>query len=598
MVKLKYLEVQRRHESKPEIRVTLDFYSNDDQERLIKLERDLRSVEKILNCVQIEDPWLQCYALQNSLSIKKSIMGRKVVIDKRLLFKEELEDRDCDEFLKSLLITKKIHKMVTEDPEETQIHLVTSIENLGKCYATIEFITSFLHPKTAQPITLVAIDLSPVEARLKLFKLVLNTADIKSIFKATVENILNDKARLLQLFQRVVSSLLVVRRVNYSLPMVPHRNVDSQSLKHVEDVKDYYYNSFDKYELLERTGLEFHPFMRRVHKEAWVTHSKVVRCGRDYVVVTVEKHMSLRCHCLRMYMPKTGRHLHATLYYHDMLGLSQSFSQKVFAISPAEYDHLLSLSNYSYQEFSQLAENHLKTQAGVGMSSYSAQDYLSTFSNSETLTNKQMSKAALRGKLVDRIDNRSYAEMHVWDKILKHMNLALSNHSRKFAVAIDNFSGAVGECLFKELYRGSHGLLYWTEIYLERTGEPTDPFAPSPVIRFEDLDLFQLVVKLRLISPQVTHNDKMNLRKVFDLYAKDQGLAVDKKLKESYLVTQARLAHIAYFVAQRVTRNAKNVDMVANVDSQDRENTLSKQYFFQEQFERKMKTNSRIVAAG
>lgn len=595
VVKIKLIEIPRKQESVTDSQITLDFYSNDDQERLIKLEYNLRSVEKILNCLQIPDPWMQTYTLQNAMSIHKTIMGRKVVLDKKLLFKEELTHKDSDEFIKSLMISKKIRKVVSEDPEESQIHLVASIENLGKCYATIEFITTFTDPVTNQAVTLVCIDISPVESRMKLFKVVINTADIRSIFKSSVEDILNDRAKLLQLFQRVVSSLLVVRKINFSLTMIPFTNVDPLSLRHTEDIKYYYYNSFDKYELLKKRGLTFKPMMRKVYKESWITHSKVIRSQGEYIIVTVEKHVKLRCHCLRIFMPKTGKTLTATLYYHDMLSLSHNFSYKVFAISPSEYDHILKMCNNSYMEFCQLAENHLKSQGYLSDQKRSAvEEYLHAYTDPVGATDNQMKKAALRGKLVDRIDNRCFAEMHVWDRILSDMVLHVSPQSKKFAVSIDNFAGATGECLYKNLFRSSQTMTYWLEIYLERTGEITDPFAPSPIIRFEDLDQFQLLIKLKLLEPEVSHNDKMNLRKVFELYAADQGMSIDKKLKESYLVTQARLAHIAYFVAERVSMNAERESVPVEVNGQERENMLSKKYFFEDKFERRMKTNSRI----
>lgn len=243
---------------------------------MIKIEKDVRSVEKILNCVQMVDPWMQSYTLQNSMSIKKTIMGRKVIIDRKLIIKEEMEQKPSDEFVKSLMISKKIHKVVREDTENSQLHLIVSIENLGKCYATIEFIKS-LRNIHGESVTLISIDILPLDARLKLLKVIMNEKDIKFLFKSTLIDILNDRARLLQLFQRIVSSLVLTRTYNYTSLSVPLTSIDKSSNRHVCDIKQYYVNTFNKYKLSKLTGFRLQPFLVKMVKESWVLHKRILR---------------------------------------------------------------------------------------------------------------------------------------------------------------------------------------------------------------------------------------------------------------------------------------------------------------------------------
>jgi hypothetical protein len=273
-VRIDYVELGSDKSAIPEVILTLDFYSNDDQERLIKIERNGRSVEKLMNCMQMADAWMQSYTLQNSMCIKKTIMGRKVIVDKQLIIKEELQAHSGDEYLKVLLISKRIHKVVKEDIEGSQVHLITSIENLGKCYATVEFITS-LRNKHNEASTLISIDLSPVEYRLKLLKVILNHNDISSLFKANIGEMLNDRGRLLKLFQKVISSLTLTRKLHYSIPSLPLSNIDPSCNKHITDLKEHFINDFNKYSLKTQTGLDCKPFFQRKHKESWILHKKV-----------------------------------------------------------------------------------------------------------------------------------------------------------------------------------------------------------------------------------------------------------------------------------------------------------------------------------
>ena len=46
-------------------------------------------------------------------------MGRKVVIGKELVVKEELKENQSDDFVKILLITKKIYKVINENQEDS-----------------------------------------------------------------------------------------------------------------------------------------------------------------------------------------------------------------------------------------------------------------------------------------------------------------------------------------------------------------------------------------------------------------------------------------------------------------------------------------------
>lgn len=275
-MRLDYVELRPNNANNPEAVMTLDFYNTEDQERLIKIEKDVRCVEKIINCLQMSDPWMQSYTLQNSMSIKKSIMGRKVIIDRKVVVREEMEQKHCDEFVKSLVISKRIHKVAKEDSTNSVIHLIVSIENLGKCYITIEFITS-LRNIQGEIVTLISIDVLPVEARLKLLKVIMNENDIRTLYKNKLSEILNDRARLLQLFQRVVSSLVLLRTFHYATLSVPLSFIDKSSNKHVEDIKEYYINTFNKFKLSEHTGFELNPFMTKLFKESWVLHKRILK---------------------------------------------------------------------------------------------------------------------------------------------------------------------------------------------------------------------------------------------------------------------------------------------------------------------------------
>jgi hypothetical protein len=348
-VRVDYVEVRSDLSAAQEVVLTLDFYSIEDQERLIKIERDSRSVEKLLNSMQMTDAWMQSYTLQNSMSIKKTIMGRKVIVDKQLIIREEMRDHSGDEYVKVLLISKRILKVVKEDIESSQIHLITSIENLGKCYATVEFITS-LRSEENEALTLVMIDLSPVSFRLKLLKVILNHKDIANLFKANITEMLNDRGRLLKLFQKIVSALTFTRRLHYSVPSLPLAHVDASSNRHTSDLKEHYVNHFDKYALKRQKGITCLPFMKKTPKESWILHKKVVKVVEadqsaegEYMVFTVEKHVRLQCYALLLYFPNSSRSFQTTLYFSDMLTFTHAFSHGIFSINPGDYEHLLRL---------------------------------------------------------------------------------------------------------------------------------------------------------------------------------------------------------------------------------------------------------------
>lgn len=254
----------------------MDFYCVDDHERLIKIERDIRSVEKILNSIQIQDEWLQNYGLQNSMSVKKSMMGRKVIIDNKIEIKEEMKSNFNDQLIQSFMISKKIKKIAKEDTEESVLHLVTTVNDLGMCYATVEFVRSFRRDNTSQAI-LVLIDLVPCESRMNVIKLILNDLDLKMLFKIQIQEAMKDRPKLIKIFQRVLSTFQVVWKTNYSYLQIPTSSIDSKNLKQSKEVKEFYSNRFEKYKLSSTEGCKLDQFLKKRINETIIMIRKVVK---------------------------------------------------------------------------------------------------------------------------------------------------------------------------------------------------------------------------------------------------------------------------------------------------------------------------------
>lgn len=223
------------------------------------------------------------------------------------------------------------------------------------------------------------------------------------------------------------------------------------------------------------------------------------------------------------------------------------------------------------------------------------QSYLEDKADPEDAVNSELARSLRRGKLVDRVSSKHFIQSHIWDKILAETKVELAI-SKKYVAAVDNFRGALAELLTKRLFRSTAGQLFWIEVFIIRVGDSTDPFAPSLVIRYEDLQQFELLVKMKMIESQVTHNDKMSLQKVFEIYASKEGLKVERDETESLLITQSNLHDIAYFVAQRVFKFSGDLSVSTDLDQLLSENSLSKNYFFKDRYESKMKLNSRVVS--
>ena len=247
-------------------------------------------------------------------------------------------------------------------------------------------------------------------------------------------------------------------------------------------------------------------------------------------------------------------------------------------------------------EFDELATNHLKTQSYlVDRSKIQVlSEYLSSYSDTDEAINAELGRSTLRGKLIDRIDNTRFIDSHIWDKLVGLMKVEVSI-SKKYVLAADNYRGALGELLYKNLFRVNAKQTYWLEIHLVKIDEATDPFAPSLTLRYEDLHKYELLIKMKMIEDQVTHNDKMNLKKVFEIYLVYQKDEANIENIESYLLTQSKLYNVAYFVSRRIFKSVGSEGVKPNTDNMRQENTLSRKYYFKDEFESKMKLNSRIV---
>lgn len=243
-----------------------------------------------------------------------------------------------------------------------------------------------------------------------------------------------------------------------------------------------------------------------------------------------------------------------------------------------------------------MAANHLKTQRHLADKNNSQliQTYLEDRADPEEAVNLELARTLKRGKLVDRVSSKHFVQSHIWDKILEETRVEMAI-SKKYVVAVDTFNGAITELLSKNLFKTGKDQLFWIEIYIVQVGKPTDPFAPSLIIRFEDLELYELLVKMKMIESQVTQNDKMSLKKVFEIFALSNRIDVENQGTEPYLVTQSKLHDIAYFVSQRMFKFSADLSISADSSNLLVENGLSKQYFFRDRYESKMKLNSRIV---
>jgi hypothetical protein len=156
-------------------------------------------------------------------------------------------------------------------------------------------------------------------------------------------------------------------------------------------------------------------------------------------------------------------------------------------------------------------------------------------------------------------------------------------------------TSSLSESIYRDLIKQPSGGIYWLEIYLLAEGASSDPFSESPSIRYEDLHKYDFLVKLQLLTPQVTHNDKLNLQKIVELYCYLNDIDITKKFTESYIVNQSRLFDIAYFVANRIIEAAKPESLQDNIEKEYYEHSLSEKYFFKDMFETKMKINSKLV---
>ena len=568
--------------------LSLDFYSSDDHERLIKLESELRAVEKIINCIQISDPWLQTYALENSMSIQKSIMGRKARLDFQMPTQEGTEIMQSDEGVKAQLLTK----LIKGSTDDSLLHLISSVENLGKCYTTVSFKAGF---KVASgPLsTLLALDFSPVQSRMKLIKCILNSSDFRVLFKTDLESLLNNKSKLLLLLQQVSSCLTSVKRQNYSVLMIPTKRLDPSSLKYTEDVGYYYYNAFDKYKLRSASKFSSKPFMAQLYKEIRVLHKKVIRVNKSYFVVIVEKHTFLGSHVITLYSPASGKFFHVSLYNYDISKFSHQFSNEAFRIPPEEYAHLLDFCGMNYKEFDRVAENHVKNSIEGGFNRAQGDLRVDSYFGEEKGVSQnvdgQLSKLSQRGRLIDKTSAQGFVETHIWNRILAGVRIKTTN-AGKFVFNLDTYSGPLVEVLFKDLFSTVKNQKYWLEVCLEKVKSSSNPYAPSQTLRFEDLQNFEVLVRLKFLDPQMCHNDKMNLKKVYSLFAESQLNAAQSG------VTQSALRDLGYFVAHTIAASSQNEDLARKLKSEVSENAVSHRYFFKEVFERRMKTNSRMVA--
>lgn len=220
--------------------------------------------------------------------------------------------------------------------------------------------------------------------------------------------------------------------------------------------------------------------------------------------------------------------------------------------------------------------------------------HLGTVADPSEAVTVDLGRSAQRGKLIDRINNSRFIENHIWDKLIGYMKVEVSV-SRKYVLSADNFQGTLGELLYKNLFRASAKKTYWLEIYITKISEAVDPFAPSLALRQEDLEKYELLVKMKMIEDRVTHNDKMNLKKVLEIYILNQDQSTDHLESDTNLLTQSKLFNIAYFVAKRIFDSAKDQLLRPEDSTLAQENTLSRKYYFKDKFESKMKLNSRIV---
>ena len=270
--------------------------------------------------------------------MEQSIVGRRLIVkgdskSGRVYPKYEVTPDNISQ----VLLMTGIENLPKYKTEIQQFFCKGHIANLGDCYIDI---TSYFFNNLYKfdNIACLKLRVMPFSNRTRVYKILINSKDLKYYFNIDYPNL--DSSKNLLLITKFITQIALYRQTLYSCLNIPISN------HHSLICPKYSYALYTKISNnieSSSTGakVEFKRFLRPKLLESKIIIQCTIKINGYYIIITVEHHKMLKCWSLILYFPRLCRRFVTYFYSSDLLAMKTQF---VESLSPSATQKLESKS--------------------------------------------------------------------------------------------------------------------------------------------------------------------------------------------------------------------------------------------------------------
>jgi hypothetical protein len=606
---------------------------------------DKVTVERLINLIMLQKEVLdfcpQYLKVSTNLfmDISKGLSGRNLMINNvykdrvSVVRQETIEQTKWNVFcqLETVYLKNFFKKKV--------LYFATTHKVLGKVYVTGNIYYSFKLNKNQ---LIVLLTISPVRKRFTCHQIVLNALDLSTFFDTNIFEIVHNDQGLVKLFCSVIAKLVLVKSRVFSKLAIPVQWIRRLTNPKYTELLE---NEFDQRNLFSKKESDpIEPYLKPKIYSKEVVIKMAHRFNNQYWILTVTRHLLLDRVDIEGYVPATRRRFQCRMSAYDIDVLSMKTQSDLLKMSQTEINVVVDYC-LTFQQFEDTIKEPEKCQkifdsrACQFVPKKKVQGQKQIGGKGPTMqgfTNRSTTD------IIDQISGKNFSSIKFWFELLCKSKLLLKHND--LLIEIHSFKGVLQEHLWDNVCIIDN-LKFEIGVDLDSTSSSTvasknvKVFTP---INMDSLSSYSFLLKVIFIEQdQQIHVDKVILEGLIKIY----GLLLQEKLvkmsklinfedEESHKVQENEGA-VANLVKSSLRKSSRvlteltqsgfafklrhlrladlielcrilEVNMMDNIlgnymgviDSQltyfNNEKILSREVIYKENFERRMKLNSRL----
>jgi len=456
-------------------------------------------MKKLIQTIRVPNPF--CKALQAGKEVCDAALrslvdvGHEVIgCSVRLLNREVrrgLNDRARENGLKKILWQSSVRSDIAGIYDSMSIRLSKMDAKFGSTIVNVQVMYTFRNFDC-----FVYMEFIPFSTKSIVLKMLLNSEDIKRHIKGDIKEILFVKVKLIGALQEFVDRVVFLRSKLYTKPCLKGKN----RLLQLPEIDG---NKF-------RCALDSKRSLQRSVLESVVVGQFAKRFGKEYIIITVSRHIKLKHFSLELYYPRLLVKYEVNIYDEEMLGLEKYARDPNFTMQ--EIYFMIDRYCYDYGRLQEEMDN-LRSKSETGRrrkfttrekessSIFKALDKRSQYANELSSVEKD-----LLGKA-----DTLYSILQ-WEKLVNKLHVE-KNFRGQLLVGIGSLKMGMKHSLLKTFATGGNQG-YWFEVTL--VGMPTGKGVTKTLreCQVEEIMKMDLLVRVQILGKEGFMNDKLSLREV------------------------------------------------------------------------------------